>query len=116
MKSKIITNDCDREVTNINNTECIFRLHTGIRWEMRRKLPELQCRQADNLHKRSLSRKRRLCLNNANSSVPSVAFIKRQDQQFPPSIEGLPFKMNNIFVTRAVNTRRETWKRRKKKD
>jgi hypothetical protein len=116
MKSKIITNDCDREVTNINNTECIYRLHTGVRWEMRRKLPVLPCLQADNLHKRSFGRKRRLCLYNADSSVPSVAFIKRQDQQFPPSIEGISFKMNNIFVTRTVNTRRETWKRRKKKE
>jgi hypothetical protein len=61
-------------------------------------------------------RKRRLCLNKTNSSVPSVVFTKRQEQQFPPSIEGLSFRMNNIFVTRAVNTRRETWKRRKKKD
>jgi hypothetical protein len=61
-------------------------------------------------------RKRRLCLNKANSSVPSVVFTKRQEQQFPPRIEGLSFRMNNIFVTRAVNTRRETWKRRKKKD
>jgi hypothetical protein len=116
MKSKIITNDCDREVTNINNTECIYRLHTGVRWEMRRKLPVLPCLQADNLYRRRSRRKRRLCLNNANSGVPSVVFTKRQEQQFPPNIEGVSFKMNNIAITRAVNTRRETWKRRKKKE
>lgn len=57
----------------------------------------------------------RLCLTQPIKGKPTNTFKRGHQQIFRPPAANVSFKMDNISITSAVNTRRETWKRRKKK-
>jgi hypothetical protein len=101
--------------TRINPvTTKVIKHHHDIK---RVQTPNIWSRCSDIARRRK--RYRRLCLLNnkyTSSSLTTLIPLLRKRPEYAPSLLGIPYKMKNIKITRVVNSRRESWKRRKRKE
>jgi hypothetical protein len=68
-----------------------------------------------NGRERRYTRNRKMCLTNGNNTSLTIkTLLSSNTSEFMLPL-GAPFKMNNLKIMKAINARRESWKRRKRK-